>query len=466
MITSGKKLLYLVIFVLVFGSLAAAETTPQQVLGQRYQLPNGLVWLFSHQSDLPMVTLDLTIKAGGFFDPPKKEGLANLTASLVRYGTKTRTAQQIAEDIDFLGASLTSSAGRDVANLKLTVLKKDLPASLKIFQDVLLNPIFPASELQSMVQRLKGTLKSQEDDPGIVAARAFRRTLFGDHPFGLPQIGTADSLSRITQIDLVKYHRQLYRPNNAILTIVGDLTQEEAQKIVAEFFGSWQTGELPPTPAPPTPRPTQPTLVKIDKDITQANIILGEIGLSRSDPDFYAFQVMNYILGGGGFASRLMDNIRDNRGLVYNVNSSFEPGLQPGPFDINLETKNPSAGEAVIEVLKELDRIRRELVDESELADAKSYLIGSLPMKMDSNAKRAALLGYIELHGLGLDYPWRYPDILNAITRDDVLQAARKHIDPEKYVLVVVGKQPEITLTLPSEWQEATTHPPKGEVSR
>jgi zinc protease len=465
MIKSGKNFLFLVVAVLLLG-LSATAAAADQVLGQRLQLPNGLIWLFSPQSDLPLVTVDLTVKAGALFDPAQKEGLANLTAALLRYGTKTRNAQQIAEEIDFLGASFSTGAGRDVANLKLTVLKKDLAESLKILQDVLLNPIFAPQELQSMVQRLKGTLKSQEDEPGIVAGRAFRRTLYGNYPYAYPEIGTAEGLGRISQYDLIKFHRQYYRPNNAILTIVGDLTQAEAQKIVEQFFGGWGPGELPPPPPPPSPHLTKPTMVKIDKDITQANIILGQMGIKRSDPDFYAFQLMNYILGGGGFSSRLMDNIRENRGLVYNVHSSFEPGLEPGPFDVSLETKNTSGGLAVAEVLKELERIRQDLVDEKELADAKSYLIGSLPMKMDSNAKRAALLGYAELYGLGLDYPWRYPEILAKITRDDILNVARKYLDPEKYLLVVVGKQQDIQLNLPSQWQEQTTNPPKGESSR
>ena len=153
---------------LLLGLSATADAAAAgQVLGQRFQLPNGLIWLFSQQSDLPLVTVDLTIKAGALFDPAQKEGLANLTAALLRYGTKTRSAQQIAEEIDFLGASFSTGAGRDVANLKLTVLKKDLCESLKIFQDVLLNPRFAPPEIQSMVQRLKGTLKSQEDEPGL-----------------------------------------------------------------------------------------------------------------------------------------------------------------------------------------------------------------------------------------------------------------------------------------------------------
>jgi zinc protease len=466
MVKSGKKLCCLLALVLILGCAATAATAADQVLGKRFQLPNGLIWLFSQQTDLPLVTVNLTVKAGALFDPPQKEGLANLTASLLRYGTKTRTAQQIAEGMDFLGASFATGADRDVATIKLTVLKKDLAESLKIFQDVLLNPRFAYQELQPMVQRLLGTLKSQEDEPGIVAGRAFRRTIFGDYPYGFPEIGTAATLPKINANDLIKFHRQYFHPNNAILTIVGDLSQDEAQKIVTEFFGTWEVGELPPPPPSPSPRLTKPTLVKINKDITQANIILGQIGLKRTDPDFYAFQLMNYILGGGGFASRLMDNIRENRGLVYSVHSSFEPGLEPGPFDISLETKNASGGQAVTEVLKELDRIRRDLVTEKELTDAKAYLIGSLPMKMDSNAKRAALLGYVELYGLGLDYPWRYPDILNKITRDDILNVARKYLDPDRYALVVVGKQQDIQLNLPAPWQEETINPSKGEPVR
>jgi len=368
--------------------------------------------------------------------------------------------------MDFLGASFSTGADRDTAHIKLKVLKKDLAETLKIFQDVLLNPRFSNQELQPMVQRLKGTLKSQEDEPGIVASRAFRRIVYGDYPYGFPEIGTAASLMKITGNDLFKFHRQYYYPNNAILTIVGDLTQAEAQKIVEEFFGSWKAGELPPPPPPPSPRLSHPTVAKIDKDISQANIILGQIGINRTNPDFYAFQIMNYILGGGGFSSRLMDNIRENRGLVYNVHSSFEPGLEPGPFDISLETKNASGGQAVTEVLQELERIRRDLISEKEFADAKAYLIGSLPMKMDSNAKRAALLGYVELFGLGLDYPWRYPGILNKVTRDDVLNVARKYLDPDHYALVVVGKQKDIKLDLPARWQEQTTNPSKGEPIR
>jgi zinc protease len=266
-------------------------------------------------------------------------------------------------------------------------------------------------------------------------------------------------LAKITPNEVLSFHHLYYRPNNAILTLVGDLTLEEAKALAEEFFSPWEPGEPPPAPPSPQPQQSRPTVVKINKDITQANIVLGLMGLARSNPDFYAMQLLNYIVGGGGFTSRLMDNIRENRGLAYNVHSSFEPGLVPGPFAVDLETKNASGGEAVAEVLRELNRIREELVSDQELADAKAYLIGSLPMKMDSNAKRAALLGYVEMFGLGLDYPWRYPEIINAVTKDDLLQAARKYLDPAQFVLVVVGRQPEINLNLPPTWQERQPTP-------
>jgi len=197
--------------------------------------------------------------------------------------------------------------------------------------------------------------------------------------------------------------------------------------------------------------------VMIDKDITQANIIMGHLGIARNNPDFYACQVMNYLLGGGGFASRLMDDIRVNRGLAYSVSSSFSPGLEPGPFVVSLETKNASAGEAITQVVAQLRRIMTDPVTPEELKDAKSYLIGSFPRKMDSISKRAWLLGYVEVYGLGLDYPWRYPELIEHLTPGDIQKVAEKYLHPEKYLLVVVGKKSAMTSlpgTLPSQKKE------------
>jgi zinc protease len=459
-----RRLVWLVLAALLIGSAAAAAESPQ-VLGIKGRLPNGLVWLFSEQHDLPLVTMQVMVRAGVLRDPSGKAGLANLTALLLLQGTKQRSATQIAEELDFLGAKLPASGSDDYALISFMVLQKDLAAGLDLFRDVLLNPAFSASEVKQKVSQLMASFKSDEDEPGIVASRAFHRTLFENHPYGHPAKGTPEGLRAINRNDLVDFYRTYYRPDNAILSIAGDLTQQEAEDMVAKAFGSWEAAPIPELQIEPPPSLNKIETKIINKDITQANIVWGHPGIARDNPDFYAFQVMNYILGGGGFASRLVDNIRENRGLAYSVGSSFNPGLQPGPFAVVLETKNASAGEAVAQVIKEIERLRKEPVSEKELNDAKSYLIGSFPRKMDSLGKRASLMGYVEFYKLGLDYPWRYPDLVKNITPADIQKVAEKYLHPDRYLLVVVGdeaKMPRFTTSPPSPGEEekknATQH--------
>jgi zinc protease len=444
-------------------ALAASEAPappappPSQVLGVREKLPNDLVWLFSRQSELPLVTLQLLIKAGTLADPPGKAGLANLTASLLLSGTKSRSATQIARELDFMGAHLSAQGGDDFASVSLTCLKKDLAPALGLFKDVLLNPAFAPEELKRKVAQFKAALEAEQDEPMVVAVRAFASKLYGPFPYGHPGRGTPQGLSGITRKDLVDFHHRYYRPNNAVLSLAGDLTREEARQWVSKIFGAWGAAPIPPSKLPAIPPLNQRETVVIDKDISQANIILGSLGITRENPDFYSFQVMNYILGGGGFASRLLDDIRVNRGLAYSVSSSFSPGLEPGPFTVSLETKNASAGEAINQVVEQLRLIRGKPVTDQELKDAKSYLIGSFPRKMDSLSKRAWLLGYVEVYGLGLDYPWKYPELIRHLTPADIQQVAEKYLHPDKYLLVVVGKKsamPSLSGAAPDQKRE------------
>jgi zinc protease len=451
-----KRFIWVVMGVLLWSSavLAAPES---QVLGTRHKLPNDLVWLFSPQTELPLVTLELLIKAGTLTDPPGREGLANLTASLLLNGTKSRSSSKIASELDFMGARLSVAGGGDFATVSLTVLKKDLGPALELLKDILMNPTFPAAEVVRKVNQFKAALASGEDEPKVVASRTFIKALYGAFPYNHPVMGTPQGLTAITRQDLVEFHRNYYRPNNSVLSVVGDLTPEEAQGWVAKTFGAWAAAPLPAVKLPAIPPLDQRQEVVIDKDITQANIILGNLGITRNNPDFYAFQVMNYLLGGGGFVSRLMDDIRVNRGLAYNVSSSFDPGLEPGPFIVVLETKNASAGEAVTQVVEQLRRIMTQPVTPEELKEAKSYLIGSFPRKMDSISKRAWLLGYVEVYGLGLDYPWRYPELIGHLTPEDIQKVAEKYLHPEKYLLVVVGKKSAMSPlpgALPSQKKE------------
>lgn len=438
-----KVFLFTLILVLLLAATAGADGPPK-VLGERYELPNGLVWLFSEQRSLPLVSVNLVVKGGVLRDPPQKAGLANLTAVMLPQGTKTRSATQIAQELDFLGAKLSSSGGDDSTSLSLTVLKKDLGQGLELFKDVLYNPVFAPAELSRKLTQLKASFQNDEDDPGIVASRAFHRRLFGSHPYGHPPKGTLEGLAAIKREDLVEFHRTYYRPNNAILTIVGDLSREEAKDWVTRTFGSWQPGAIPRLEvSEPPPLPGKVPVI-IDKNITQANIIWGHLGISRSNPDFYALQLLNYLLGGGGFSSRLMTQVRERRGLAYAVGSTFDAGMEPGAFAISLETQNQNAREAVRQIIQEVERLRREPVSRPELEEAKSYFIGSFPAKMDSVSKRAGLMAYVEFYGLGLDYPARYPSLIKNLTPEDLRRAAEKYLHPDNYLLVVVGKKAEI----------------------
>ncbi len=282
-------------------------------------------------------------------------------------------------------------------------------------------------------------LIQQNEEPGVVASIAFSKAVFGAHPYGRQVQGTVETIPAITQQDLVNFHRSYFVPNNAIISVVGDISRNELNQLLGRYFGDWQQKEIPENVLPDIAPKQGPTVIKVDKDLTQTNIILGHLGMSRLNPDYYAVTVMNYILGGGGFASRLMDNIRDNRGLAYDVHSYFSANRYSGSFQAGLQTKNESANTAIAEVIKEMERMRSEQVSDRELEDAKSYLTGSFPLRIDSNSKIAGFNLAVEYYGLGLDYIDRYSAIINAITKEDVLRVARKYLDPANYVLVVVG---------------------------
>src|SRR5207249_11809841 len=219
--------------------------------------------------------------------------------------------------------------------------------------------------------------------------------------------------------------------------------EHEALDVDRKKFGKWTKKDGVPSTFSPAVPLQQPKLKLIDKDLTQANVILGHLGIDRKNPDFYAVSVMNYILGGGGFSSRLVNRIRDQKGLAYDVDSGFQANVMPGPFTVQLQTRNAAANQAIASVLQELKRIRTEPVSDQELADAKAYLIGSFPLRLDTAAKLASLLNLVELHGLGLSYFDDYPKAIASVTKEDVLRVARTYLNPDLYALVIVAKLAE-----------------------
>lgn len=413
---------------------------------KKTQLPNGLIVLHSENHNLPIVMVTLIVKAGQMHEPEEKAGTANLVAELLTEGTKSRSSKDISEQVDFIGASLDASAGADFTTLSLSVLKKDLGKGFELFADVLLKPGFPENELGRVRERIKGFLRQQEEDPSFLAGRAFKREIFGRHPYGRLTEGSPMTLDLIARDDLIRYHADYYLPNNSILSISGDLTSDELSSLLAEHLGGWEIGGLPEKRALAVEDRRMKTVIKIDKDLTQANIILGHVGISRENPDYYAVSVMNYILGGGGFSSRLMQSIRDKMGLAYDVHSYFASFKESGQFQVGVQTKNESASVAIEEIRNQLQRIRKEHVSDEELSEAKAYLTGSFPRRLDTNRKIADFLASVGFFRLGENYVTKYADYINAVTKEDVLRVAQKYLDPENPILVVVADQKKVVL--------------------
>jgi zinc protease len=415
-------------------------------LAEREVLPSGLILLHSERTELPIVKVVVAIKAGSVVEPPSKAGLANLTADLLNEGTAKRTSGQISDQIEFVGGQLSTSGGRDYVTVSLSVLKKDVELGFDLLSDIIMNPAFGQSEIERRKAIIKSSILRQKEDPGTIATKAFLKAVYGEHPYGRPEEGTEETLDAITREDIADFHSRYYAPNNAIMAVVGDINRERAESLVGRYFGMWHKKDIPDIALRKPERIASPAVIKINKEITQANIILGHLGIKRDNPDYYAVSVMNYILGGGGFASRLMDNIRDNRGLAYDVRSHFSADKYAGSFQVELQTKNPSANTSIDEIFKELKRICAEPVTDRELSDAKSYLTGSFPLRIDSINKIAGFLIAVEFYGLGPDYVDKYSGYINAVNKEDVLRVARQYLHPKDYVLVVVGDMKKASL--------------------
>ena len=415
---------------------------------KRATLDNGLTLLVVERHNLPVVKVAVGINAGNLNEPGEKAGLANLVAGLLTEGTKGRTPNQISEEIEFVGGSIGASGGSDYITVSLSVLKKDINLGFDLLSDVILNPVFPADELMKKKERIKGSLRAKEESPAYIASREFKKAVFGLHPYGRLMTGTVETIDIITRDDLLDFHSTYYVPNTAVMAVVGDITFKEVEALIKRYFQKWQAGEIEKPLLPELEMTKERKVIIIDKDLTQANIILGHLGVSRQNPDYYAISVMNYILGSGGFASRLMLNIREDKGLAYDIHSFFAANKYGGRFQAGLQTKNESANMAIREVLKEIRRIRSEPVSDEELSDAKLFLTGSFPMRIETSSRIAGFLVAVEFYELGSDYIDNYPEYINSLTKENIIRVAEKYLDPVNYILVVVADQENAAINI------------------
>ena len=413
---------------------AAADIVPV-----KFTTPNGMTVVVLEQHFLPIVELHALIKAGSSQDPPEKAGVANLVASLLDEGTISRSSKQLAEQIDFVGGSLGAQASEDFTTASARILRKDIDLGFTLLADILQRPAFPKQEFERVRSQILGEIASDNDDPGHVAMKAFNQLVYQNHPYRWPVHGTEETLNKITLADIQSFYAKEYLPNQVILTIVGDVTVEQATSLVQIHFGPWKKGPTPFRPVRKPPSIEKKTVQFVEKDLTQSTIVLGHSGISRTNPDFYAVTVMNHVLGAGGFSSRLMDSIRDKQGLAYGITSHYDAKAMTGSFWINLQTRTETTNQAITSVLTEMKAIREAPVSDQELAEAKSFLMGSFPLRLDSTTKLAQVLGQVEFFGLGFDYFSQYPKWIDRVTKDEVQRVAKQYLNPQFYALVVVG---------------------------
>jgi len=408
---------------------------------KRMKLSNGATLLVSEEHQLPMVTVLIALDAGSRHDPAGKAGLATLTARCVNQGTKDLSAPAFDEKVDFMGSSLSVGADHDYATAGLTALKKYEKETLALLGGILSNPGLRDADIERKRAEQVAGIKAQEEAPGYVAGVAFAKGLYGDTPYGHPAAGTAESVAKLSAEDVRNFYRDYYKLGSAVIAVAGDVNADEVKALLEKQLPG-PTGTVSVQSEPQVPALSAGLDIKlIDRNVQQANIMLGFVGIARSNPDFYKIQVMNYILGGGAFASRLMKTVRSKAGLAYHVSSVFDARKFPGPFAVVLGTKNQSANDAIKMVLQQMRQMQESSVSDAELDGARKFLVGSFPLKIDRQGEKAAFMLEVELYGLGLDYADRYPKLIESVTKQDVLDVAKQYLHPDNALLVVVANQ-------------------------
>jgi zinc protease len=407
-----------------------------------HTLRNGLKVLLVDNSSVPTVSLTTSVLAGARYDLESKAGLAIMASRLLDEGTENRTSLEIADAIESVGGAIETDGSFERIIATAGVLNKDVDLGLELLSDLVMRPIFPQDYVDKEKERTLAEIASALDRPQVVAGWAFNELVYQNHPLHRPSHGYPQTVERLTREDLLDFHRRYFVPNNVILSIVGDFRVPELLPKIENAFGGW---EARPLQFPEYSEPVRQTGKRV-KFITmpaqQLNIYLGHLGVRRTNPDYYALQVLDTILGGGaGFTARIPRRLRDELGLAYTTFASMTmtAGLDPGRFIAFIGTSPENMNLAIDGLLNEIRRIIEEPVTAEELQDAKDYLTGSFVFAFESSPQIARFLVHAEVYGLGFDYIDKYPQYVRAVTIDDISRVARKYLDSENYTLVVVG---------------------------
>ncbi len=464
------KAITLLLLLFFLGALVSAQTTPPPPSAPRVvkfptpvekTLPNGLRVIVVERHNTPLATVALIIRNGGEVDPPELAGRADLTANLLTKGTATRSATRIADEVEGLGGMLDSAAQWDASTVSVGVMSDKLSAATAILADVVRRPTFKTEEIERLRLQYIDSITLAMDDPSSIARFVGAKVLYGDDLYGHPLTGTLESMKRIKRSDIVTFHRQFYRPDNAILVIGGDVTGAAGFSLATRFFGDWAKPKvgLPALPAAHKSDLAKETrVVVIDKsDAGQAAVFFVRRGIQRSDPDYYSGIVTNSVLS--GYSGRLNQEIRIKRGLSYGASSSLEARRNTGPYVASAQTKNES-GDEVAELLQgEVERLKTSPPVETELTPRKAVLIGDFSRSMESVDGLVTRLLRLALHNISLDEINRFIDNVQDVKTEDVQKFAGEKLDARSSAIIIVGNSRMFLSDLKKRYQNVEVVP-------
>jgi zinc protease len=454
------------------GQQAAPQATPPPPAAPRpvsvprpveRTLRNGLRVIVVERRAMPLVSAQLAIRNGGEVDPPQLSGLADLTAELLTKGTKTRTAPQVAEEIEALGATLDSGAGWDASRVSVNVMSAKIEPALRIVADVVRNPVFRDEEIERQRQLYLDNLSVEMNDPGRLAALVAARVVFGDAPYGHPVSGTPESIQRIKREEIVRLHASYYRPDNAQLVIGGDISAAEAFRLAERLFGDWPKPARPLSAnsggrAPRTAPNDKRRVVVVDMPgAGQAAVALARPGISRTDPDYFKGIVTNAVLS--GYSGRLNQEIRIKRGLSYGARSALDTRRETGPFTATAQTKNPSGAEVATLLVGELRKLTETPLEAAELVPRQAVLVGGFGRALETTDGLVAQVAALALYGLDLGELNDYIRRVQAVTPADVRGFVGSRLSPQGASIVIVGDAREFLDPLRKEFEQVEVIP-------
>ncbi|MGZ5445208.1 MAG: M16 family metallopeptidase [Thermoanaerobaculia bacterium] len=453
------------LFSLLIATSALAQVAPPPPAAPReVKLPqpvektlgNGLRVIVVPKHDIPLVAARLLVKTGAAADPADRDGLAQLTATVLTQGTKTKSAEQIARGVEALGATLTSDAGWDSTSVNLSVMSSNLPGAMAYVADVARNATFAKDELERERAQAIDALQFELSEPRPLANIVASRLIFGDGPYGHNLRGTPPTLGKIVREDLVKFHAAHYRPDNAVLVFAGDVKAEEAFKLAESQFGTWKVAGKPSAKAvekKDAPRPKSRVVVVDMPESGQSAVVVGRAGIRRTDPAYMNAIVANSVLG-AGYSSRLNQEIRIKRGLSYGAGSSFEPRVDVGPFTARTETKHESAAEVAGIMVGEMSRLSAADVPEAELTPRKAALIGDFAQSLETTSGIVNRVSSLALYGLPLSDINRYVSGVQAVTAADLRKFAASSLGGKDVNVVVIGDAKKFVEPLRAQFGE------------